>query len=403
MGLIRLDEPRPRLPMSKPGWAAFMAMGFRPFYLLAAAFGAAAILAWVAGFNGTGGLPGMFWHGHEMIWGYAGAVIVGFLLTAVCSWTGQPPFSGTPLAVLAGLWLAARVAAATEPGATEPGAPLITGLLSVGFFLMAAVAVARPIIRARSKRNYGVPLLMLAFATANALYLLSVSGVLPMDPRRLLFTGLLLVAGFITLVGLRVIPFFTHRALQRPQVGHPKWAGLVALLSPVVLAVLIAADAPSEFALLVGAAGMSFNLVLLVRNAHGSMRTHPLLWILYAGYTLTALGIGLVGLALALMPELLSAAVHCIAIGGVGVLTLGMMTRTALGHTGRPLTLPSPMVIAYSLMLLATALRLAAAFASAAYTPLIHAAGASFAAALLLFAWRYGPWLISTRKDGMPG
>ncbi len=175
-----------------------MAMAFRPFYLFAALFGVVAILAWVAGFNGTDALPGLMWHGHEMIWGYAGAVIVGFLLTAVGSWTGQPAFSGTPLAGLAALWLGARIAASTETGA-----PLITGLLSVSFFVCAAVAVALPVWRARSKRNAGVPFLLLAFALANALYLLTVAGVLDMDARRLLFTGLLLVSGFITLIATR--------------------------------------------------------------------------------------------------------------------------------------------------------------------------------------------------------
>ncbi|HQV16046.1 MAG TPA: NnrS family protein, partial [Denitromonas sp.] len=100
MAIIRLEEPRPRLPASRAGWSPFMAMAFRPFYLFAALFGVVAILAWVAGFNGTDALPGLMWHGHEMIWGYAGAVIVGFLLTAVGSWTGQPAFSGTPLAGL---------------------------------------------------------------------------------------------------------------------------------------------------------------------------------------------------------------------------------------------------------------------------------------------------------------
>ncbi|MBT0963889.1 NnrS family protein [Denitromonas iodatirespirans] len=398
MAIIRLEEPRPRLPISRPGWSPLMAMAFRPFYLVAAVFGAVAILAWVAGFNGTDALPGMLWHGHEMIWGYAGAVIVGFLLTAVASWTGQPAFSGTPLALLAALWVGARIAASTETGSL-----LLTGALSVAFFVSAAVAVGLPILRARSRRNAGVPFLLLAFGAADVLYLLTVAGVLALDARRLLFTGLLLVAGFITLIGLRVIPFFTHRALQRPQVAHPRWAGMTALLSPMVLAALVAADAPSPLALVVGLAGMVFNLVLLARNAHGSMRRHPLLWVLYLGYTLTALGLGLVGAALSVAPALMSAAVHCIAIGGIGVLTLGMMTRTALGHTGRKLELPPLMVPAYALMLLATVLRVAAAFVPAAYQPLIHAAGACFAGALLLFLWRYGLWLVSTRADGMPG
>ncbi len=399
MALLRLDDPKPRLPLNRPGWHAFSAMAFRPLYLGAALFGALAILIWIGDLSGTAALPGMLWHGHEMIWGYAGAVIVGFLLTAVATWTGQPAFRGTPLLMLCAVWLLARVATLFD------ATPLwLTGVLSVGFFVAAAIALALPVWRTRNKRNAALPFLLLAFATADMLFLLSVSGRVDFDPRRLLLAGLLLVAGFITLIGLRVIPFFTHRALQRPQVSHPRWAGGIAMLTPLVLAALVISDSPSSLALAVGVAGMVFNLVLLLRNAHRSVFAHPLVWVLFAGYSFTALGLGLTGLALSTAPALLSAAVHCIAIGGIGVLTLGMMTRTALGHTGRALVLPASMVPAYGLMLLATALRLAAAWPGMpAATALIDSAGACFALALALFVWRYGSWLISTRADGMPG
>ena len=126
MATLILDEPRSRLPADQLGWRAFMAMAFRPLYLGAALFGALAILAWVFGYSGGVALPGALWHGHEMIWGYAGAVIVGFLLTAVATWTGQPAFSGWPLAALVALWLAARVAAFSETGA-----PLLTAAAGV--------------------------------------------------------------------------------------------------------------------------------------------------------------------------------------------------------------------------------------------------------------------------------
>jgi uncharacterized protein involved in response to NO len=399
MSLLRLDDPRPRLAPNRPGWAAFTAMAFRPLYLAAALFGAVAVLAWVGGFAGTDGLPGLYWHGHEMIWGYAGAVIVGFLLTAAATWTGQPAFGGWPLAGLTTLWLGARLAAAFETGA-----PVLTGLLSVGFLLASAVALALPIWRSRNRRNAPIPLLLVAFALADGLFLRAVGGALDLDPRRLLLAGLLLVAGFITVVGLRVIPFFTHRALQRPQVAHPRWAGLVALIAPVVLAAQVGLGLALPLALVVGLAGMGFNLWLLARNRAPGMGAHPMLWVLFAGYALTALGLGLAGAAVQLAPALLSAAVHTIAIGGIGVLTLGMMTRTALGHTGRPLVLPGSMVPAYGLMLLATGLRLAAAWpGNGVADALILAAGLAFAAALVLFLGRYGRWLVSSRADGLPG
>ncbi len=399
MSVLRLEDPRPRLAPNRPGWRAFGAMAFRPLYLAAAAFGALAVLAWVHGFAGSAALPGVLWHGHEMIWGYAGAVVVGFLLTAVATWTGQPVFGGLPLVLLVALWLLARLAAALESGV-----PLLTGLASVGFFVAAAVALALPIVRSRNRRNAGLPLLLLAFAAADGLYLAAAAGTLELDPHRLLSAGLLLVVGFITVVGLRVIPFFTHRALHSPRVTHPRWVGLIAIAAPLLLAALAAGQRSSPLALPVGVIGMSLNLLLLARCFEPALLRHPLLWILHAGYAMAALGLGLAGLALSRLPELLPAAVHVIAIGGIGALTLGMMTRTALGHTGRPLQLPASMVPAYLLMLLASLLRVAAAWPGMPWqAALLPASGVCFAAALLLFVARYGRWLASSRVDGLPG
>lgn len=399
MSLMVLGAARPRVNELRPAWPAFMAMAFRPLYLAAAVFGALAILAWAFGFPGGIALRGLLWHGHEMIWGYAAAVIVGFLLTAVATWTGQPAFSGWPLAALVSLWVAARLAALVESGT-----PVLTGLLSVGFLLASALALARPIWRSRNRRNALIPVLLLAFATADGVFLLAAAGVVGIEPRKVLLAGLLLVAGFISVIGLRVIPFFTHRALKRPQVAHPRWAGLCAMLAPLALAALVTTDSATPLALLVGLAGMLISLTLLARNMHRDLRHHPLLWVLFAGYGFTALGLGLTGLALSIAPALQSAAVHAIAVGGVGVLTLGMMTRTSLGHTGRALELPRPMVPAYLLMMIAGLLRIAAAWPGGPQPAIfLHAAGACFAAALGLFVYRYGRWLMSTRADGLPG
>ena len=258
--------------------------------------------------------------------------------------------------------------------------------------------------RASDRRNALIPLLLVAFAAADAGFLLAASGVLPASPQRLLLCGLLVVAGFITVIGLRVIPFFTHRAMERPQVAHPRWAGRIAMLAPLALAALTALGSGSPAALVAGLAGMVFNLVLLGLNVQKGVLQHPLLWILFAGYALTAIGLGLAGAALAFAPALLAAAVHLIAVGGICVLTPGMMTRTALGHTGRPLRLPGSMLPAYALMLLAALLRVAAAWPGGTLAaPLLHAAGGAFALSLLLFVVGYGRWLLSSRADGLPG
>src|SRR5574337_824800 len=334
---VGLGTPTTRLPANVPSWRAFLSMSFRPFYLLAALYAAGAVLAWVAGYDGSGALTGMYWHAHEMIWGFAGAVIVGFLLTAVASWTGLPALAGAPLAGLVGLWLAARLAADVNFGL-----PLLPAGLSLAFFLASALALGLPIVKSRNRRNYAVPFLLLGFAATNLFFNLALAGRWAVNPRGLLHAGLVVVAG------------------------------------------------------------MAVNLERLARWWKPGVLRDPLLWILFAGYGCAALGVGLAGVAVAVAPGLLSGALHCIAVGGVGVLTLGMMTRTALGNTGRPLKLPRSMEVAYGLMLAATALRLAAALPGTLAGGLLVVSGACFALAFLLFAWVYGPWLIRSRADGLP-
>jgi uncharacterized protein involved in response to NO len=332
-----------------------------------------------------------------MIWGFAGAIIVGFLLTAVASWTGLPALSGAPLAALVGLWLAARLAANVDFGL-----PALPAALSLAFFLASALALTQPIVKSRNRRNYAVPFLLLGFAATNGLFHLALAGRVDIEPRALLHAGLLVVAAIICFVGMRVIPFFAHRALGVPQVGHGPVLLAAAVAAPLMLAACMALGIGGALPLVAGLVGMAVSLERLARWWGRSTLAHPMLWILFAGYACTALGVGLVGVALAFAPGLLSGALHCIAVGGVGVLTLGMMTRTALGHTGRKLELPAPMVTAYALMLAATALRLAAAFAWPLAGWALMASGACFALAFLLFVWRYMPWLVSTRADGLP-
>jgi uncharacterized protein involved in response to NO len=372
-------------------------MAFRPLYLLAALYVAVAVMVWVGGYGGAGGLVGLYWHAHEMIWGFAGAIIVGFLLTAVASWTGQPALRGVPLAGLVGLWLVARLAANVDLGL-----PMLPAALSLAFFLASAATLTVPIVKSRNRRNYAVPFLLVGFAATNVIFHLALGGWVAVDPRGLLHAGLLIVAAIICFVGMRVIPFFAHRTLGVPQVGHGLGALVAAVAAPLVLAVCLAIGLGGALPLVAGLLGMVVNLERLARWWRSAALRHPMLWILFAGYACTALGVGLVGVALAAAPALLSGALHCIAVGGVGVLTLGMMTRTALGHTGRTLDLPAPMVTAYVLMLAATALRLLAAFAWPLAGWALVASGGCFALAFLLFAWRYGPWLVSTRADGLP-
>lgn len=395
--LIRIQEPL-RPPVNpRPSWKATLSMAFRPFYLLATLQAAIFIFAWTFGFGGTQALPGMLWHAHEMIWGYAGAVIVGFLLTAVATWTGQAPVRGLLLALLTGVWLMARVVLLALPGSNLPG-----GALSTLFFAIAAIFMAIPVIRTRNKRNYIVPLLLLAMAAANLVFHLAVAGLLTLDPRHMLHVGLLLVATVIFFMGMRVIAFFTSRALQTPQVVNGPLVSFVAVGATLCLALTVAMGAPVALSAILGVTAGATNLVQWLRWWQKGVTSNPLLWVLFAGYACAAIGVGLYGLSAAFWPQAISAALHAIAVGGVGLLTVGMMVRTALGHTGRALSLPPPMASAFWLILTATVLRLFAAWPSPLAPWAIIASGVCFSAGMALFVFRFGPWLLQPRADGMP-
>lgn len=392
--LITLEEPKAVLP--QPSWKAFLSIGFRPFYLLGAIQAALAILAWAFGYTGTTALPGMYWHGHEMIWGFAGAIIVGFLHTAAANWTGQPPVQGRELAALVLLWLGARMSALLPffPAAVE-------ALLTSAFLLLAAIYLARSLIRVGQRQNYFVPLLLVGFAASHLAFHLALEGRLAADPRTVLHSGVLVVAAVIFFMGMRILSFFTSRAVMGQQALNPPWLMAAVILLPLAMAASLIFVLPAPlllFALVVAA----LNVWSLVRWWDKRALQHPMLWVLYAGYGCTTLGVGLYGIALAFWPAGLSAALHCVTVGGIGVLTLGMMTRTALGHVGRPLVLPQTMVVAYWLLLAATALRLLAALVPAIYPVGILASSLCFASGFGLFAWQYAPWLIRPRADGKP-
>lgn len=389
---LKLEEPS-RLSQT-PSWSAFLAMGFRPFYLLGAIQASLFILLWAFGYQGHGGLPGMFWHGHEMIWGFAGAIIVGFLHTAVANWTGQPPVHGKELGALVALWLGARVTGFL------PDAAIAEMALNTLFLVLAAAYLARSLLRVRQYKNYFVPLLLVGFAVSHLLFHLALDGRLSADPRAMLHGGVLVVASVIFFMGMRILSFFTSRALMTEAAHNPGWLSACVILLPLLMVLTLAMGLPVFVPALLGVAAFVLNAGSMVRWWEPRVLKVPMLWVLHAGYACATLGVGLYGFALAFWPAGLSAALHCVTVGGIGLLTLGMMTRTALGHTGRPLVLPKSMVAAYSLMLAATALRLAAALVPGFYTGGIHASAACFALGFGLYAWQYGPWLIRPRADG---
>jgi uncharacterized protein involved in response to NO len=396
MALIPLTDPVRR--PSNPNGFALWALGFRPFYLLAAAFAAIGILAWVFVLSGWLAMPmaGIWWHAHEMLFGFAAAVIVGFLFTAGRNWTGLDTPTGWPLALLASLWLGGRLGMAFDGG-------VVSAIVDAAFLPAAAFAIARVLWRAGSRRNYFVVGILSLLSLANIAFHLARFGVLAIDPLAALHFALGVIVLLETTIAGRVVPSFTASALkgvwqwQRPWLNYAAVAATgVALLCWALLPGLRWTAAVSALAALLQLP-RSFGW-----NPWATRRT-PLLWILHVAHLWIPVGLALLGASqLDWLPR--SAGVHALTIGATGGLIIGMITRTALGHTGRMLIAGRIETTAYALVQLAAIVRvLTVAAIPVASTSGIHTAATLWALAFLLYLWRYGPYLIRPRIDGQPG
>lgn len=384
-----------------------LAMGFRPFFLGAALFGTAVTLFWVhaisAGASPGGGyLPPMLWHGHEMIFGYAMAVVAGFLLTAVRNWTGENTLHGWPLLGLFLLWLLGRLAMA----GILPASPLVHGALGVGFPALLAVVVARPILETRNHRN----LLVVAVVVLLALAALGVHAGGPGLQRASIYGALhLLIALHVIIVG-RIVPLFTRGRTGNPAVRNRPALDRAAIVASVIVAVLSALTASRvdhPLLPLFGAVALASGGLQLVRMATWGTRSAlriPLLAILHLGCFWIGAGQVLLGLSVfwpALPPSI---ALHALTIGVIGTMTVGMMTRVSLGHTGRPIQDSWVTVLAFSAVALATPARLLAAVLPPKAIPVTWmVSGSLFAlATLAYFGLAFRP-LTTPRPDGRPG
>ena len=411
--LLNIEEPA--AAMQRPSMTAFLALGFRPLYIAGAAWALISIALWIfAPQTLDGPLPHVYWHAHEMLWGFIITIAVGFLLTASATWTGFNPLAGRPLGALCLLWLIARI------GFLAGG---LTGFwiataAEVLFFLAAAASLMRVMVKGRSRRNYGLPVLMLALGAADLLYLLAALEGNYATLMQRFDLGLIGMAVIALLIARRVIPFFSMRMVQGLQIPMLTRSGQVqmvfsalALVSGVLLQIVPATGRPAFLPLL-----MAFSLALTGLISLGQLLAwrplavlrKPMLWILYLGYAF--IGIGLLVAAVqvsglldpALLRGLLARSathVHLIGMAGFCILIIGMLTRTALGHLGRPLALDGSMLASYWLMVAAVVFRLAALWPSAASQHLLHLAAAAWILCMGLYLWRFVPMLIRPRPD----
>ncbi len=387
-------KPAPPPPPSGPLGALF-SLGFRPFFLGAAWLSIAFLGLWVVAYAG-GRTPAtifgnpLYWHQHEMLFGYTLAVIAGFLLTAVINWTDLPTVSGGKLMAVFGLWLAGRLV----PFFPELVPFAVAAAIDIAFLPVVAVVIAIPIMKKRLLRNMGYAPLLLGLTAANACFYLSLAGKLAIPPQRPMVAAIWLVLVVIAVVGGRVIPFFARTAIPRSTVKV--WKPIEALSIGTVLGIAVleifgvSARAIAPVAVL---AGIVHTIRLAGWHVPQIWRV-PLLWVLYLGYAWIVLGLFLYAAAAngLVLPAI---AVHALTGGGIGVLTLGMMARVTLGHTGRAMQSSRATDIAFVLINLAAVCRvLLPLVAMEHYKMAIHLSGTLWIAAFLLFAFVHTPMLV---------
>lgn len=352
MSALSLRIAESRRSDADPSSFALWELGFRPFYLLASLFASLSIALWTAQVSGWLERPylaGPLWHAHEMLFGFTLAVMVGFLLTAVRTWSNRPAASGLPLALLAGLWLAGRVLVLTPFGWTA-------AIVNVAFPVAAAAALAIPLWQSRNRRNYFFVAFLASMSIASLGMHLSHLDAVDLSPWLSLRVALDLMLFVMVVLAGRVIPMFTNNGVPGAGAARHPVVETTALVSVLLLLV---ADA-------VGLRGTLLAAVALVcAAAHGlrwllwkPLRTwrHPIVWVLHVAYAWIPLH-----LALRAASELTwladSVATHALTVGAAGGLIIGMMTRTARGHTGRPLRADGPDIACYTLVLMAASVR----------------------------------------------
>lgn len=379
---------------------AILSFGFRPFFLLAAIWAALSMAVWVAMLAGYAVLPTALdpvsWHAHELLFGYLGAVIAGFLLTAVPNWTGNLPLVGWPLAGLAGLWVLGRVAVAVS----DLLPPLAVALGDLAFPLALLAFVAREVIAGRNWKNLPVLALLAGWTLANALFHWEAArGGYPVQETGLRI-ALAVAVMLIALIGGRIVPSFTRNWLAQRQAtrlpvpfGRADAAVLALTLAALALWIVWPHHPVTAIACVV--VGLA-HLWRLSRWQGHQTGAEALVWVLHAGYAFVPLGFVAIA-AGSVVPGLAPAAQHVWMAGAIGLMTLAVMTRASLGHAGRPLHATGAITALYFAVILAALARLLAGFIPGE-SWLLHLAAGGWIAGFGGFALIYWPILARPRN-----
>ena len=387
-------------------------LGFRPFFILAGTSAILLVVSWLMYFNGIGGYAsyyGVFpWHSHEMIFGYTMAVISGFLLTAVRNWTGLETVRHSKLAGLAGLWILGRVV----PFLHGEIPNWLIALLDLSFLPAVMLAIGIPLIKSNNKRNlFFIPIFSL-FILCNLIFHLNATGYI--DESNALFGvpflsiavnfSLGLVMMIITVIGGRVIPFFTKSALTSYQARTNPLIESLAIVS-VILFVLVYSFINSNAILLCAVSSLAvvIHLWRLSTWYSHSIWKNPLLWILYVSYGWMVIAYGLFAIE-SFFLLIGKPALHAVTIGTIGGLTLGMMVRVSLGHTGRHLQVSSYTKWSFVILSSSALIRVFIPMVFPEYYQVaINVSGLLWISVFALFLLEFVPILIAPRPDGRAG
>ena len=379
-------------------------LGFRPFFLLGALFSCLAMLGWLGQLNNWFALPGIgnpiWWHAHEMLFGFGAAIVAGFLLTAVQNWTAHPGVRSWPLALIVGLWVLPRC---LLPWLGEDN--LILMALDLAWLPLCAWFLAKPVIMTRQWRNlFFVPLLLILTLLNGATWLWRDEW---STVEHLLITTVLLFTTLIAVMGGRVIPFFTARGTGQEKASPSPWLERGALASLwLILLLWLLPDSWTHslymVPLYIVAAGLHLGRQLRWRP--GTTLAQPLLWSLHLAYLFIPLGLLALAAQATGLPLSLSLASHLLSAGCMGTMILGMIARVSLGHSGRALHVGRRITLAFALVILSAFMRVLLPL----YWPSLtltgwNLSGWSWIAAYGLFVWVYTPILTRPRADGRPG
>ncbi len=380
-------------PVREPKGPALLAAGHRPLFLCAALSAVFLLALWMVALFGGLSLSST-WHAHEMLYGFAGAAIAGFLMAAVPKWTNNVSPTGLPLALITMVWVLGRIGVFAGDVYQELSYLAYADLI---FLPLIAVVVARMIMGAKNARNYVVLAILVGIIMTNVAYHF-------FDPTNALRAGIFMVATLAALIGGRVIPAFTQNALRMQTGDHnitcttPAWTHKAILVLMFLLAGTQLFGAPE---LMTGSLSALCAVVLFIRMYDWKSLNSffdPIVWILHAAYIWLPIGFSLK--ALADLSGLIepNAALHALTSGGIGLLILAVASRAALGHSGRALKVSLPTVISYFLVIGATILRVMA------FSPeWVTLSGLMWVAGFGLFAIVYTPILLKPRVDGLPG